>query len=88
MALKVIYILNDNTQNYPLRKFWWRRLDTQLNESTNQNLMKVLKVVEPKNFGVQCNKQPYVPFLPGNTHMCSALQILLSVENGYKHGSQ
>ena len=28
---------------------WLKRLDTQLNEQTNQNLMKVPKVVKPTN---------------------------------------
>ena len=29
--------------------YWLKRLDTQLNETTNQNLIKVLKVVRPTN---------------------------------------
>ena len=28
---------------------WLKRLDTQLNEQTNQNLIKVPKIVEPTN---------------------------------------
>ena len=48
-----------------------KRLDAQLNEPTNQNSIKVLKVVKPTNkktllcdFGDLCNKQPNVPSLP------------------------
>ena len=29
--------------------YWLRRLDTQLNETTNQNLIVVPKVVKPMN---------------------------------------
>ena len=50
----------------------FKRLDTQLNDSTYENSRKVHKVVMPtnkktliKNFGDKCNKQPVVPFLPG-----------------------
>ena len=42
-------------------------LDTQLNIPTNQNSIKVPKVVKPTNkktFGNYCNKQPNVPTLP------------------------
>ena len=43
------YIPNDNTQNYPLFKlqFVVETLDTQLNEITNPNSIKVPKVVKP-----------------------------------------
>ena len=34
MADKLVIISNDDMQNYPL---WWKRLDTQLEEPTNQN---------------------------------------------------
>ena len=40
-----MYIPNDDTQNNP----FWRRLDTQLNKPTNQNLLKVPEVVKPTN---------------------------------------
>ena len=43
---------------------WWiKRLDTQYNELTNQNLKEVPKVVQPtkKNFGDFFNKQPNIP---------------------------
>ena len=38
-----MYIPNDDTQNYPFS------MDTQLNEQTNQNQIKVPKVVQQKN---------------------------------------
>ena len=47
MADKLIYILNDDTQNNPFCRL--QLVDTQLNEPTNQNSMKVPKVVEPTN---------------------------------------
>ena len=31
------------------RNYWWKRLDTQLNDPNNQNSLKVLKVVKPMN---------------------------------------
>ena len=73
MADKLMYIPNDDKQITPLDyNQGLKRLVTQLNESTNQNLVKVPKVVKPtnkktlvKNFGDQCKKKPNVPFLPG-----------------------
>ena len=52
---KLMYIPNDDTQNYPLFKlqFVVETLDTQLNEITNPNSIKAPKVVKPtykKNF--------------------------------------
>ena len=44
MADKLMYIPNDDAQNYH-----FCRLHTQLNEPTKQNLTKVLKVVKPTN---------------------------------------
>ena len=48
--------------------YWLKRLDTQLNELTNQNLIKVPKVIKLtnkkallKNFGDYKNKQPNDP---------------------------
>ena len=45
-----------------------KRLDTQQNEPTYQNSIKVPKVVKPTNkksyYNKQCNKQPNVPSLP------------------------
>ena len=37
MAGKLMYILNDNTQNYPSVDYneWLKRLDTQLNKPNN-----------------------------------------------------
>ena len=43
-----MYIPNDDTQNYPycrLLQIVFERLDTQLNEQTNENSIKVPKVV-------------------------------------------
>ena len=44
---------------------WLKSLDTELNEPTNQNLIKVPKVVRVNENAMikQCNKQPNVPFL-------------------------
>ena len=49
MADKLMYITNDATQNYPFCKlqFVVKRQDTILNKPTNQNLIKVPKVVKP-----------------------------------------
>ena len=47
MADKLVYIPNDNTKISPLG-----RLQAQLNERTNQNSIKVLKVVKPTNKSV------------------------------------
>ena len=46
MADKLMYIPNDNTPSVDYY-YWLKRLDTQLNEPTNQNLIKVAKVVKP-----------------------------------------
>ena len=48
MAYKLMYIPNDDTQNYPFCRFL-KQLDTQLNEPINQNSIKAPKVVKPKN---------------------------------------
>ena len=48
MAYKLMYIPNDDTQHF-LFNYWQKRLDTQLNESTNQNSLRVPKVVKPTN---------------------------------------
>ena len=50
MVDKLMYIPNDYTQNNPLfRSQLLETCDTQLNETTNQNSVKVPKVVEPTN---------------------------------------
>ena len=51
MTDKWMNIPNDDTQNnsFCRIKLWLERLDTQLNEPANQNLMKVPKVVKPAN---------------------------------------
>ena len=51
MANKLMYIPNDDTLSYPFCRYnqWLNRLDTQHNELTNRNLIKVPKVVKPTN---------------------------------------
>ena len=44
MADKLMYITNVNTQNY--NNLWLKHLDTQLIKPTNQNSVKVTKVVK------------------------------------------
>ena len=46
MADKLLWIYNDDTQNYP---FWLKHLDTQSNEPANHVSIKVPKVVKPTN---------------------------------------
>ena len=69
MANKLMYIPNDNTQNYHSCRLQLV-VDTQLNKSTNQNSVKVVKQTKKKmlskNFGDQCNKQAIVPSLRGS----------------------
>ena len=47
MAYKLMYFPKDDTKIISCLdyNYWLKRLDTQLNESTNQNLLKVPKVV-------------------------------------------
>ena len=46
MTDKLMYIPNNDKQYISLLfNLWLKRLDTQLNEPTNQNYMKVLQVV-------------------------------------------
>ena len=63
-------ITNVNAQIYPIDyNKWLKYLDTQLNESTNKNIMKVPKLVEATNkallkkFEDLCNKQPNILFI-------------------------
>ena len=51
MADKLMYIPNDDIQNYPFLDYneWLKRLDTLINEPTNQNSIKVPMVVKPTN---------------------------------------
>ena len=51
MADKLMYISNDDTQNYPFYRLQLvlKHLYTKLNEPTIQNLIKVPKVVKPTN---------------------------------------
>ena len=48
MVEKFMYIPNDDTQSYSSDDCnqWLKYLDTQLNEQTNQYLIKVPKVIE------------------------------------------
>ena len=48
---KFMYIPNTVTQNYPSVDYnqWLKRSDTQLNKPTNQNLIKVTKIVKTAN---------------------------------------
>ena len=50
MAYKLMYMPVDTNKTNPSVDYnqWWKRLDTQLNKPTNQNSIKVPKVVEPK----------------------------------------
>ena len=43
-----MYIPNDNTPSGAYY-YWLKRLDTQFNKPTKQNLIKVPKVVKPTN---------------------------------------
>ena len=47
MADELMYIPNDATQNYLTHIV--KRLDAKLNEQTNQNSIRVPKVVKPNN---------------------------------------
>ena len=51
MTDKLLYIPNDDMQNCPFYRLQLmiETFDTQLNELTNKNLMKVPKVVKPTN---------------------------------------
>ena len=46
MAEKLMCIPNDNNPSGAYY-YWLKRLDTQLNEPTNQNLIEVPKVAKP-----------------------------------------
>ena len=48
MGDKFIYIPNVKTQNSPFCE-WLKRLDTQLNKTTDQSLIKFPKVEKPTN---------------------------------------
>ena len=48
MVDKLMYIPNDETENYPLQLVV-QYLDTFFNEKTNQNSIKIPKVVKPTN---------------------------------------
>ena len=54
MADKLMYILNDYTQNYNfcrLQLDWLKCLDTQLNRPINQNLIEKPKIVKQIKLG-------------------------------------
>ena len=48
MSDKLIYNAYDDTHFVDYNQ-WLKRFDTQLNKPTNQNLMKVPKVIKPTN---------------------------------------
>ena len=52
MANKSMYIPNDNTQiSHPVDyKLWLKRLDSKLNEQTNQNSRKVMHPLNKKRY--------------------------------------
>ena len=49
MDNKLMYIPNDDIQNYPSVDQWLKRFDTQYNEQTYQTRIKVPKGVKPTN---------------------------------------
>ena len=51
MVDKLMYIPNDKIHIIPSvdLNYWLKRLDTQLNKPTNQNSIKVFKIVKPMN---------------------------------------
>ncbi len=49
MADKLLYTFNADTQNYRFLRLKLKRLDTHFNEPTNQNSLKVPKMVKPTN---------------------------------------
>ena len=69
--------------------YWLKRMDTQFDKTTNQNLLKVPKVVKPTNkktlflnFGDQCNKQPIVPSLPDcKKYFCTIARNIILNQN-------
>ena len=82
MADKLISIPNDETKKYPFYRF-------QSNEPTNQNLIKVPKVVEPttkKTLGTSVINSPIspaslilysgMPSFPYMSHIIKSLELL------------
>ena len=51
MAAIIIYIPNNDNKITPSvgNPYWLKRFDTQLNEPTNLNSIKVPKIVKPRN---------------------------------------
>ena len=72
MTDKLIYISNNDTQNSTSvhYNYWLKCLDTQLSESTNQNTLKVPKVVKSTNkktlLKTLCDEKPIDNFLLGS----------------------
>ena len=71
MTNKLMYIPNDDTQNYSFCRFQLlvEKSGLDLTEQTNRNLMKVPKAVEPTNKKTYpitklYNKQPNLPSVP------------------------
>ena len=85
MTDKLMYIPNDYTKKYPSVDYnqQLKRLDTQLNELTNQNLINVPKVVKLKKWksyfktlGTSLKKQLNVPFLSVENYIITKLLIV------------
>ena len=79
MVDKLMYIPNDDTEitTSVEYSYWLKRLDTQHNEWTNQNSLKVLKVVEPSNKTTLLKNTPIVPFLTGILFSFPEVTLLL-----------
>ena len=64
-----------------------KRINTQLNKPTNQNLVKIPRVVKPTNkkkFGNQSNKQPIVPpALSVRNHIILLLCLCANIKQNY-----
>ena len=58
MIEKLVYIPNVETQNYPFRRLQLviKRLDTQLNETTNHNLIKDNPKMLSQQISKRCHK--------------------------------
>ena len=82
MTDKLMHIPYDYTKNYPSVDYnqWLKRLDTQLNQLTNQNLINVPKVVKVekwksyfKTLGTCVKNYHNVPSLPVENYIITKL---------------
>ena len=63
IADKLMYIPNHDTQNYPFYRSYLH-MNTQLNDPTNQNSIKVPKVIKPtkrKHLGIRVINSQLTP---------------------------